>query len=350
MHMTVKNLRPVPDIEADPFGERSVGYGRRELQLMGGRFLFESESPELLRLVDAAYKGLPAHRFSPRPPRFRVRLILAPAAGKRNGAPPIRMLNGAGFLGSATDTSTFAVLSTVDRTAVILVSRDMLRSPYHVRYELIEFAVFTLASRAQHLVPLHAACVGLKGRGLLLMGPSGAGKSTVALQCLSEGFDFLAEDSVFVEPRSMRATGTANFLHVRADSLRWLGRSPTRSIISHSPVIRRRSGVKKFEVDLRREEFRLAKAPLKIVGVAFLSAQAAGTDPLLRRLSAADTLQGLKQEQAYGAGLPQWRAFSRNLLRLGGFEVRRGAHPSASVEVLRSMLRQEVTKSRRSRE
>jgi hypothetical protein len=347
--MTVKNLRPVPDIEADPFGERSAAYGRRELQLMGGRFLFESESPELLRLVDAAYKGLPAHRFSPRPPRFRVRLILAPPAGKRNGAPPIRMLNGAGFLGSATDTSTFAVLSPVDRTAVIFVSRDMLRSPYHVRYELIEFAVFTLASRAQHLVPLHAACVGLEGRGVLLMGPSGAGKSTVALQCLSEGFDFLAEDSVFVEPPSMRATGTANFLHVRADSLRWLGRSPTRSIISHSPVIRRRSGVKKFEVDLRREEFRVAKAPLKIVGVAFLSAQAAGAGPLLRRLSAADTLQRLKQEQAYGAGLPQWRGFSRNLLRLGGFEVRRGAHPSASVEVLRSMLRQEVTKSRRSR-
>jgi HPr Serine kinase C-terminal domain len=359
MHMTVKNLRPVPDIEADPFGERSAATGRRELQLMGGRFQFESESPELLRLVDAAYKGLPNHRFSGRPPRFRIRLILAPSGGRRKAgsaraggrkdAPRIRMLNGVGFLGSATDTSTFAVLSPVDRTAVIFVSRDMLRSPYHVRYELIEFAVFTLASRAQHLVPLHAACVGLNGRGVLLMGPSGAGKSTVALQCLSEGFDFLAEDSVFVEPLSMRATGTANFLHVRADSLRWLGRSPTRSIINRSPVIRRRSGVKKFEVDLRREEFRLAKAPLKIVGVAFLSPQAAGTGPLLRRLPAADTLQRLKQEQAYGAGLPQWRSFSRNLLRLGGFEVRRGAHPSASVEVLRSMLRQEATKSRRSR-
>jgi len=346
--MTFKNHRPAPDIEADPFGERSVISGRREFQLMGGRFHFESDSPEILRLVDAAYEGLPRHRFLPRPPRFRVRLVLAATAGKRKGAPAIRMLNGAGFLGSATDASTFAVLSPADRTALIFVSREMLRLPYHVRYELIEFAVFTLASRSQHLVPLHAACVGLNGRGILLMGPSGAGKSTVALQCLSEGFEFLAEDSVFVAPESMRATGTANFLHVRADSLRWLGRSSTRSIISRSPVIRRRSGVKKFEVDLRRKEFRLAKTPLKIVGVAFLSPRSAGTGPMLHRLSVADTLQRLKQEQAYGAGLPQWRAFSRHLLQLGGFEIRRGAHPSDSVEALRSLLRPGITESPRS--
>jgi hypothetical protein len=57
----------------------------------------------------------------------------------------------------------------------------MLRFPYHARYELIEFAVFTLAARAQGLVPLHAACVGEEGRGLLLMGESGAGKSTASL-------------------------------------------------------------------------------------------------------------------------------------------------------------------------
>lgn len=354
--MTVKNRRPVPDIETDPFGERSRALGRRQLQLMGGRFEFESDSRELLRLVDAAYKGLPPHRFSPRPPRFRVKLVLAaPTPGNfaaaraahRPRVPPIRMLQGAGFLGSATDASTMAVLSPADRTALIFVSREMMRFPYHTRYELIEFAVFTLACRAQSLVPLHAACVGLDGRGILLMGPSGAGKSTVALQSLLEGLDFLAEDSVFVAPDSMRATGTANFLHVRADSLNWL-EPAQRTLIRKSPIILRRSGVKKFEVDLRREQFKLAKSPLRIVGVAFLSPRSAGRGPQLRRLSTADTLARLGREQAYGAGLPQWRAFSRALLRLGGYEIRRGAAPTASVELLRSLLRQGITKAPRS--
>jgi len=101
----------------------------------------------------------------------------------------------------------------------------MRRFPYHTRYELIEFAVFTLAARVQSLVSLHAACVGHGGRGVLLLGPSGSGKSTVALQCLLQGLDFVAEDSVFVETGSMLTTGIANFMHVRSDSLRWVERA-----------------------------------------------------------------------------------------------------------------------------
>jgi hypothetical protein len=340
-----KSRRVDPGIESDPFGEGAPVPVRKAVNLLGGRFRFESNSKELLALVDAAYAGLPSHLFSSAPKRFRVKLMLtpAPAQSRRRTArqkepPPISMLHGAGFFGSATPSSTFVVLSPKERTGLVSVSAEMLRFPYHLRYEVIEFAVFTLACRAQGLVPLHAACVGLDGRGILLMGPSGSGKSTIALQCLLEGFDFLSEDSVFVAPKSMRATGAANFLHVRADSLRWLGRSRVRSIISASPVIQRRSGIEKFEVDLRCQEFRLAQAPLKIIGVAFLSPQSGGPGPLLKPLSSSETLARLEREQAYGESLPQWHSFRRNILRLGGFEMLRGPHPAAGAQALRSLL------------
>jgi hypothetical protein len=343
--MTTKNRRADSGIESDPYGEGAPVPVRKAVNLLGGRFRFESNSKELLALVDAAYAGLPSHLFSSKPKTFRVKLMLTPAparsirrTARRKNPPPISMLHGAGFLGSATPSSTFVVLCPKERTGLVSVAPEMLRFPYHLRYEAIEFAVFTLACRAQGLVPLHAACVGLQGRGILLMGSSGAGKSTVALQCLLEGFDFLSEDSVFVAPKSMRATGAANFLHVRADSLRWLRQSPVRSIISGSPVIQRRSGIEKFEVDLRRKEFRLAKAPLKIIGVAFLSPQSGGPGSLLKPLSSSETLARLKREQAYGESLPQWRSFSRNLLRLRGFEMLRGPHPAASAQALRSLL------------
>jgi hypothetical protein len=354
--MHTKNRRTDPGIQSDPFGERAPVLVRGPLNLMGGRFEFESNSKELLALVDAAYAGLPGHLFSPAPGIFRVKLMLTPAPAKSmrrtarpNEPPPTAMLHGPGFLGSATPSSTFVVLCPKERTGLVSVSGEMMRFPYHLRYEVIEFAVFTLACRAQGLVPLHAACVGLHGRGILLMGPTGAGKSTLALQCLLEDFDFLAEDAVFVAPDSMRATGTANFLHVRADSLQWLGRSRARSIISRSPVIQRRSGIEKFEVDLRRGKFHLAKTPLKIAGVAFLSPRSAGKGPQVRPLSESDTRARLQREQGYGASLPQWHAFNRKLLRLGGVEILRGPHPSTSVAALRSLLAHGVTKSRRSR-
>src|SRR5205807_7043764 len=108
------------------------------------------------------------------------------------------------------------------RSALVVVSQDMLEFPYHVRYEMLEFAVYVLASRMQGLVPLHAACVGRGGQGILLLGPSGSGKSTVSLQCLLEGLDFLAEDSVLVKPDGLLATGVASFLHVRPDSLQFV--------------------------------------------------------------------------------------------------------------------------------
>jgi hypothetical protein len=329
----------LPELLSDPFGERSPMLARKPLQLLGGRFRFDSNSPELLRLVDSAYAGLPRHRLSTEAPDLRVRLLLTSSPkARKSPPPPLAMLNGAGLLGGATVSSNVVLMSPREGAALVVVSPEMLRFSYHTRYELIEFAVFTLAARTQRLVPLHAACVGLGGRGILLMGPSGAGKSTVALHCLLDGLDFLSEDSVFVAPDTMLATGVANFLHVRADSLGWLGRSREAAAIARSPVIRRRSGVEKFEVDLRRGRFQLAKSPLRIVGVVFLSSQKAGARPLLKPLSKSDLRANLAFEQAYGASQPQWRTFDRNLSHLGAFELRRGRHPLEAVEALRSLL------------
>jgi hypothetical protein len=338
-----RNKHPtVPDLLADPFGERSASMVREPVQLLGGRFRFESNSRELLRLVDSAYAGLPRHRLSAKAPRLRVGLMLRPGGqsrpGRRLEPSPLNMLSTAGFLGGATDSSDFVVVSPRERAALVVVSPKMLRFPYHTRYELIEFAVFMLAARTQGLVSLHAACVGRGGHGILLMGSSGAGKSTVALQCLLQGLDFLSEDSVFVAPDTLRATGIANFLHVRADSLRWIERDSDAAPIRNSPVIRRRSGVKKFEVDLRHGGYRLAASPLRIGAVVFLSAQKSHDGPLLRPLSKSTLLAKLANAQAYAANQPGWTTFAERLSDLGGFELRRGRHPLEAVEALRSLL------------
>ncbi len=340
--MTRKNDTMAPDLIADPFSERTPTTARKPLQLLGARFEFESNSPELLRLVDSAYAGLPRHRLSSAAPRLKVKLLLRAAKPsrprRRFGPPPLDMFSGAGLLGGATDTSNFVVLSPREGAALVVVSPQMLRFPYHTRYELIEFAVFSLASRSQGLVSLHAACVGRAGRGILLVGSSGAGKSTVTLHCLLQGFDILSEDSVFVAPDGMMATGVANYLHVHTDSLRWLESARDRAVITESPVIRRRSGVKKFEVDLRQGGYRLAASALKVVAIVFLSAQGAAGDPLLKSLSKSDALARLVATQAYAANQPEWIAFRASVRRINAFELRRGHHPMEAVEALKELL------------
>jgi hypothetical protein len=255
----------------------------------------------------------------------------------RGGIARIEMLSGAGFLGAATRTADFVALSPEQRAGLIAVSRKMLRSAYHVRYELLEFAVFTLATRVQGLAGLHAACVGRGGRGVLLMGASGAGKSTAALHCLLRGLEFLSEDAVFVAPDSLLATGVANFIHVRRDGLH-LVPDAAAALIRRSPVIKRRSGVEKFEIDLRRPEFRLASRPLQIVGSVFMTAESARGGSLASPLRRADLLARLQAAQPYAANQAGWPLFSRRLANLPAFELRRGDHPTDTVVALEKIL------------
>jgi hypothetical protein len=295
----------------------------------------------LMQLVDWAYKDLPRHRLpGSGAPELRISLRLTPDARRRRRAEPqpISMLSGSGLLGGAAAGSNVVVIASDQDASLVAVSSEMLRYPYHSRYELLEFAVFTLAARSQRLVSLHAACVGHRGRGLILIGPTGAGKSTIALHCLLDGLDFLSEDSTFVSPATMLATGVSNFVHLRPDSIGWLGRSREATSIRRSPVIQRRSGVRKFEFDLRRGSFRLAKAPLKIVGVVLLSAQNAGEHPLLKPIPKTTLLANFADTQAYAASQPQWREFRRNVAGLRLFELRRGKHPCEAVRALRSVL------------
>jgi hypothetical protein len=337
--MSPRARTPAADILADPFHERRPARFAVRATLLGGEFEFEIDGAALRRIVDWAFARLPRHRLSPRPPRFRIRLSLAARepSPRRGELPHTEMASAPGLLAAARAGADFVALCPAERTGLVVVARDTLHSRYHVRYELIEFAVFTLAQRAQGLIPLHAACLGRDGRGVLLVGDSGAGKSTAALHWLLHGFDFLSEDSVFVEPDTLRATAITNFLHIRRDALKHLPRSAA-ALIARSPTIRRRSGVEKLEIDLRRPQFRLAPRPLKLVGCVFLTRAAAGRRELLAPLDGADLAARWQASQPYAASQPGWMSFRKRISRMPTFELRRGHHPRETVEALQSLL------------
>lgn len=331
----------VRDAGADPFNERSVCAFSTYKQVLGGRFRFESNSEALLQLVESAYGALPPHELPIVAPEFRVELRLSPRQAKPGVVepPPVQTQAGAGLICGVMDASNYAVLMPERHMALVVASEDMLSHPYYLRYELIEFATFMLATRGLGLVPLHGACIGKQGRGILLLGASGSGKSTLALHSLLHGFDFLAEDAIFVEPESLLATGVANYLHVQADALRFVEDDEAKRWISQSPVIRRRSGVTKFESDLRKGHGRLAATPLELVGAVFVSSQSAD-DPrtLLSVVPDDEIATRLSADQPYAAGQPGWQRFVQQLTPLGAYLLHRGNHPRASLEALRQLL------------
>jgi hypothetical protein len=325
----------------DPFGERTGKLRRRRLTLLGARFTFESANASLMREIERVFAGLPAFKLTARAPAFRVRLVLRQRArGFRQEPPRPKQFAGLGFVYCGFDADNFALLAPGERRALVVVSSDLLSRRYHLRYELLEFVVLTLAARAQQLVPLHAGCVATGGRALLLLGESGSGKSTAALHASAAGLEYVAEDSLFVAPRSLRAAALTNYLHVPVDLPPELWPARSRRLFARAEVIRRRSGVRKYAIDLRRGGMRVARRAPRIVATVFLSARAARGDRLLTESTAGRAAARLRAGQPYAAHQPGWAAFARRLAKLPAYEMRRGANPAATVGALRTLLRE----------
>ena len=326
----------------DPFGEDTAANLQARLSVLGGEFAVTTSARRLLDLAIEAFGGLPSQRLERRVPRFNVRLVLneRPRTWGRGDEPPAPMFSaGAGLLCATIDAGNFAVVDVGRARALISISKAMLEQPYYPRYELVELAFLTLASRAQALVPLHAACVGINGNGVLLIGGSGAGKSTLCLHALAGGMQLLSEDSAFVAPKSLRVTGVPNYLHLARDAPDFLRRGALRRAIEESPMIQRRSGARKLEVDLRSVSAEAARKPLRLVATVFLSRRAASRAKGLKAIDRDACISRLRREQPYAVHtFPGWPDFERRIVAVPSFELRRAKHPDIGVRQLRELL------------
>ena len=322
----------------DPFAERVRGSYRQRFHALGSILDVEADNARLLALAAHSFGSLPRQRLGKHTPRYVMQLRAA--AGSGNGARGSRseLISGAGVLGQVLDGDNYALVSPHAGSALVSISPRMLERAYVARYDLIEFAAFTLVTRCGDLTPLHAACIGRDGRGTLILGDSGAGKSTLCVRAAAAGFDFLAEDAVLVTRSSLRATGLPTFLHLRCDARAGLRDLHGNKAIVSAPVIRRRSGVRKFELDMRTGPYRMSPRALSLEHVVVLRAQRSKRAPALRKLRSAQLRRELTQTQPYAAGLPGWPGFLRRIARLPAYELYRGAHPDDSVAELRRLL------------
>ena len=159
----------------------------------------------------------------------------------------------------------------------------------------------------------------------------------MALEAWLAGLVYLADDSLFVCPDSLRALAAPNFLHLRSSGARTIAPG-MRSALRLAARIRRRSGERKYAIDLRRRGVRVARRPLLLTALVFLSRQRAAAGGLLSRIPSRLAAERLRRLQPYAAGRPEWRPFLRKLARVPAYELRRGAMSSQAAAVLRNLL------------
>lgn len=130
-------------------------------------------------------------------------------------------------------------------------------------------------------VPLHAACVEIDGRAMLLAGPRGFGKTTLAAAFAGAGFRVLAEDLTCLRPGPEPAVvpGPA-MLRVRPDVADEIGEGGASEI--------RRDGDRSHR---RLTDGRGTCAPVPVGAVVFLSE--ADVDPTLEPVEGADVARDL---------------------------------------------------------
>jgi hypothetical protein len=146
-------------------------------------------------------------------PPVELRLaVKESAAGKR---PPVRMPTAQGHLISYLhDADNFTHIDLRSGFAFGWLTSAVANDVAYLRYHFVEPCVY-LMIEAWHLVPLHAACISLDGRGVLLCGDSEAGKSTLSYACARRGWIYTCDDGSFLIRKSADRVILGNPYQVR---------------------------------------------------------------------------------------------------------------------------------------
>ena len=91
----------------------------------------------------------------------------------------------------------FAICDLSAGFGFVWLTRDVAADRAYFRYHFLEPAVYLLIE-AGDLAPVHASCVALNGRAVLLCGDSGAGKTSFAYQCAKRGWTYISDDATHV--------------------------------------------------------------------------------------------------------------------------------------------------------
>jgi hypothetical protein len=97
---------------------------------------------------------------------------------------------------AAADANNYSVVNLEQCRVQTSISRATLKYALYAKYFLLGTPGCCIATRLT--TPVHAGCVALDGRGVLLCGDSGAGKSTLSYACARAGWTYITDDASYL--------------------------------------------------------------------------------------------------------------------------------------------------------
>jgi hypothetical protein len=129
---------------------------------------------------------------------LEVLLDVRPDREKNHKLPPApaHMVKGS-LLVEVADVENFLIADLKKGRALGKVTETTVRSPEYFRYFFLEAATLSMIASLR-AAAIHAACVSVDGKGILLCGDSGDGKSTLAYAGSKAGWTYVADDSTYL--------------------------------------------------------------------------------------------------------------------------------------------------------
>lgn len=157
--------------------------------------------------------GIFAPRTSAEPMETDIHVVESGSAE----CPPVMKCHFMGnMLVAVADTHNFCVAEFPWGKTRMVISTAAVRHPHYLSQTFLEAAPATqLCTR--FTTPIHAACVVLDGRGVLLCGNSGAGKTSLSYACARAGWQFVADDTshLLQEETTRRVIGNCHQVRFR---------------------------------------------------------------------------------------------------------------------------------------
>ena len=127
-----------------------------------------------------------------------VRLQVGVTEGDSRICPPTPVGRMCGHLVSnVADGENFVVTDLSRMQSSIWVTEAAVLHRDYFRYFFLESAALCCVS-SRHATGVHAGCVALDGKGILLCGDSGAGKSTLTYACAEAGWTYVTDDGSYL--------------------------------------------------------------------------------------------------------------------------------------------------------